>query len=180
MITDDEAIYRQITNDSKEAFRLLYEKYWKLLYRYAFRILRDRILCEDIVQEVFCDIWQRRGSRKIEFMDRYLYRSVKFQVLKSLRDGKATEEHYKKFSEMQEIISNPEATGSTATGNAALTKAIRQLPPGCQEVFSLRWNDNLSQMEIAEKLGVSRFTVKNQLAKAMQRLTSLVRVKPGE
>lgn len=176
MAEKEETLYKQTEEDSPDAFRRLYDMYWLQLYRYACNILRDDSQCQDIVQEVFCDLWRRRAANKIQFVRAYLYRATKFQILKLLRDGKTTQEHKQQFAKTQEQFFIHDAEPVAIDYNE-LSDAIQQLPEKCQEIFNLRWNDNLSQEEIAERLGVSKYTVKNQIAKALDKLSKSIRVK---
>lgn len=86
----DKDLSRLLYKGKEEAFNAIYEKYWKQLFVYAYKIFEDQIVCEDIVQEVFVKLWERAKSNKIEKLESYLFRAVKFQAMNAIRDLKPT------------------------------------------------------------------------------------------
>lgn len=151
----------------KKAFDILYERYWKRLFVYAYKIFEDQLICEDIVQEVFVRLWERSREVKIEELESYLFRATKYQVLNALRNMKRTlpyEDILPNFpaEERVELVYEAEEAA------LLIEESVKGLPVKCQEIFMMsRWEE-LSNREIAEKLSLSVRTVESQLYKALK------------
>ena len=76
-VTDIELV-RRLKQDDPVAFKKIFEKYWETLLASALKRLASQEICEDIVQEVFADIWRRRALKT------YLHSAVKYQVFKAV------------------------------------------------------------------------------------------------
>ena len=76
----DDRLLESISLDDKASLEQIYKKYWYKLYIYAFNVLREREICEDIVQEIFVDLWTKRQDQQISDLNSYLYQSVKYQI----------------------------------------------------------------------------------------------------
>ena len=168
---NDDYLLFTLKGNNAEAFDLIYSKYWKSLYLYAYNLLEDRLVCEDIVQDIFTQLYVRRKNLQISNLKSYLFQSVKFQVIKHLRRGKLMHHHIEaiqtiKFSnQTEEAINFKQLEESVA-------KCISELPDRCHEIFYLSRYKHLSNEEIAKKLGLSVQTVKNQISKAISYLHS--------
>lgn len=145
-----------------------FEKYFRKLYlplgMYALRILNDAEAAEDRVMDVFAKVWQK-VSDGVEIRDakQYLYQGVRNGCISYLRTLQGRVE----IEEMPQVDSE---TIDTSERDAAIWKAIDDLPDKCRMIFLLSKRDGLSNQEIADELGISIKTVKNQMTKAFSRL----------
>ena len=120
--TDDERLLLQMTRDGDvNAFNRLFNKYWKKLYRIAYSKVGSREEAEEIVQDIFIKIWEKKSELNIHNLSAYLYTSVKNRCLNYI-EKKIIEhkhwEYYKKF-----IIDYDDSTNKTIVpqvGNLAV------------------------------------------------------------
>lgn len=145
-------------------FEILFRKLYLPLGMYALRIVDDADVAEDMVQDAFLNTWERlEGGLEISNFKAFMYRSVRNECLSYLSSLK------EKVGE--EFI--PEAGEDeidTSFRDARIWKAIDELPEKCREIFLMSKRDGYSNEEIADELGISIKTVKNQMTKAFSRL----------
>jgi len=153
--------------DDEASLRQIYKQYWTRLYVYAFNVLRERELCEDIVQEVFVDLWERRHDVQISDLSSYLYQSVKYQIFNRLRESKYKRQLLMKLDvmntgdEIEELYEKRELV-------AHIKDIISRIPKKRRIIFELSRNEGLSNKEISESLGISLQTVKNQIWESLK------------
>ena len=145
-------------------FEIFFRKLYLPLGMYALRIVDDADVAEDMVQEAFMNTWERlEGGLEISNFKAFMYRSVRnecLSYLSSLKE-KVGEEFIPEAGE-EEI--------DTSFRDARIWKAIDELPEKCREIFLMSKRDGYSNEEIADELGISIKTVKNQMTKAFSRL----------
>jgi len=151
----------------KKAFDILYERYWKRLFVYAYKIFEDQLVCEDIVQEVFVRLWERTREVKIEELENYLLRATKYQVLNAIRNMKRTTP-YENILPHLPVGFAVDVIYEARETSQIITNSVQALPEKCQEVFLLSREMELSNKEIAEKLNISVRTVEAHLYKALK------------
>lgn len=149
-------------------FEKIYGKYSSKLYSAAYNILRDTQVCEDIVQELFIDLWTKREKLHIQNLTSYLYTAVRNKVLMTIRSGKVVLE----LEVVEMLVSEYDADNGVLQKElqANLEKGISELPEKCREVFVLSRKEQLSHKEIANLLNISVKTVENHLTIALRRL----------
>lgn len=162
----------QFEND-QQAFRQLYESLFFRLYQFAFAYVHVKESAEEIVNDVFLGLWQKRCTMDtIGNINVYLYVSVKNASLNYLRKNKKTTPislddltvyHLK-------ITSNPETLLVTHELQICVQAAIEQLPPRCRLIFKMIKEDGLSYKETASILDISVKTVDAQLCLALKKL----------
>lgn len=131
---------------------------------YALRIVNDADVAEDLEQDAFMKAWLYiRDGKDIDNFTSFMYRTLRNECMKYLRDIHETlgEDSIPEISE--EHV-------DTSLRDAKIWKAIDGLPEKCREVFLMSKRDGLTNDEIAEELGISVKTVKNQMTKAFGRL----------
>ena len=155
-----------------EAFETIYNHYWKKLFAVAANKLQDLAEAEEVVQDIFMDLWRRRETLNITTcLSSYLSASVKYKVINvlarrhqqlryqttSAQQNSASDcstEHVLRFEELKE----------------ELIKETAKLPEKCRLVFQLSRDEGFSQKQIAIKLGISEKTVEAHLSKAIRTL----------
>ena len=165
----DQYLMKKVRLGDHTSFKLLFERYWAELYIYAFNILGSRAICEDLVQEVFTDLWKKASQQDIRHPKAYLYKAVKFQTLSHIRGNSIHQKYLERF-EVARTIQNLEDEINFNELDRLLTKAVKKLPQGCRKVFELSRVHCLTNKEIAEKLNISNQTVKNQISTALRHL----------
>lgn len=155
------------------AFEVLYERYWKALYRVAYRILDDAEASKDVVQEVFISFFEHARTRQIDNLKAYLFQCAKYQCFMQLRAGRISEKHLRRMNTM--MFSNcTEEEQSAAELEQILRTGMQSLPEKCREVFYLSRMEYLPNKQIAEQLKISPKTVENQITKALKVLRMTV------
>lgn len=162
---DLELLNRLHQNDT-QAFEKIYKKYWQNLYLTAFSILKDKQAAEDIIQDLFVQLWNKRASISITVsLNAYLTASIKHEVFRVIRkrivemDANELVQSDKSYN-AQEWIEYKEFLAHTQL-------LISKLSVKCQEVFILSREDQYSHKEIAEQLKISSKTVENHIGKAL-------------
>lgn len=167
----DTELVESVKNSDRLAFEKIYNKYWSKLYLSAYNILRERHVSEDIVQEIFVQLWLKRGVLSIDNLNNYLYTSVRFQVFKSIRDGKYRNDLSDQLEKL-EIENDIESALFQKDINQRLDESIALLPEKCREIFILSRKEQLSVKEIAARLNISPKTIENQITIALRRVRS--------
>jgi RNA polymerase sigma-70 factor (ECF subfamily) len=96
----DSELVHLLLQDDKNAFDELYRRYLPILFNSAFKRLKSIDLSKDIIQEVFIDLWLRRGRVQIENIQAYLLTAVRFQVLKLISQEKHNTSFIEPFENM--------------------------------------------------------------------------------
>jgi RNA polymerase sigma-70 factor (ECF subfamily) len=169
LFTDVELTKLLVSGDHK-AFIEIYNRFQALLYVYACKITKDREEAEDIVQEVFIYLWDKRSTIILKSnISSYLYSAVRYKFFNLLDHKKIRTDYTKSFQNFLDA-------GEYITDNyirekefsQLIEKEISALPDKMREIFELSRRQNLSRQEIAEKLNISEKTVKNQISNALK------------
>ena len=168
-VQDDKILLLQLQEGKRTAFNILYNKYWEQTYSNAYKRLRDEDQAKDIVQEIFVSIWVNRHS-PINNLPAYLSISVRNQVFKLAAKSK-------NLTPYLEVFDNIPAQNEKADANLlwqefyrSYEKLLLTLPPKRQQIFRLRFHDDIPTKTIASQMRISRKTVQNQLGKAIEQL----------
>ncbi|TKB99096.1 RNA polymerase sigma factor [Pedobacter cryophilus] len=166
----DKLLLQQIKDDSTLAFDALYDKYWEQVYNAAYKRLKDADYAKDITQDIFLQLWSKRKDLQIDHFAPYLFTAVRNNVFKWM-------EKEQKFTPVPELLAHLERSRDQADAEVLRKEfmvkyeaLVNSLTPAQQEIFRLRFHDDLSTKEIAEKLNISRKTVQNQLGKSVTQL----------
>lgn len=166
----DEELAAMLTSGSEAAFDLIYERYWKKLYNEAFKRINDSADSEEIVQDIFIDLWNKRSDRQIDNLRGYLLGAVRYQVYAVYHRRK----NLPAFEEPLDYMAFSSDDADSDYLRDELLSSIRlwleTQPEKRREIFRLRFLEGLSTLEIAEQLDISRKTVQNQLNTSQQSL----------
>lgn len=168
----DSELVHLLLQDDKDAFDELYRRYLPILFNAAFKRLKSKDLSKDITQEVFIDLWIRRGKVQIENLQAYLLTAVRFQVLKLISREKHNSSFIEPFENM--AVSSLNADGEILDKELfdLFESWLNTLPVKRKAIFVLHYIEKLSTKDIAERLDISQKTVQNQLGNAVQGLRS--------
>lgn len=163
----DEQLLRLLNEDNRQAFSEIYERYWEALYISAEKILQDRAIAQDAVQDVFISLWNRRSSAQIGALQNYLFQAVRFQVFKAIRSEKTNNNFFKRLAaESDELVNeHPSAIKELAT---LLEKIIADLPDDQRALFKLNRDQGLTYKQIAAEKNISVKTVEKKISRALK------------
>lgn len=164
--TDHELLHL-ISQDDINAFELIYERYWAALYAGAYKQLQDREQSKDIVQDIFTDLWIRRGKVSIENLKSYLLSAIRFQVYNLVDRQKVAQSFYEPFRLLFANGFSADSTLADKELSMLFQEWLATLPEKRKQIFILHYSDRLSTSEIASRLNISQKTVQNQLGTAV-------------
>jgi RNA polymerase sigma-70 factor (family 1) len=163
----DEGLLQSIQNGDQKSFEEIFRRYWSKLYTYAYNVLKDNEICEDIVQEIFVDLWSRRNEVTILNLSAYLYKSVKFKIYKQFRQKQYKNQFAEHFEQFHDQM-NPADHQEYKDLMSKVDGLVAQMPEKRKIIFQLSRYEELSNREIAEKLKISIQTVKNEISKSLK------------
>lgn len=155
-----------------EAFEALFRRHYAALCSFAASLVAGPDEAEEVVQQVFANLWRTRSGVVIRTSTRaYLYRAVRNLALNRIRDTRVIELHRDSGALAAGDPAPDPAEAVVARESAeALRAAIASLPPRCREVIRLRWIDGLDHAEIAEALGITRKAVESNITRGLRGL----------
>ncbi|MBE7171505.1 MAG: RNA polymerase sigma-70 factor [Williamsia sp.] len=167
---NEEEVLQLLAAGNEAAFTQLFDRYRNKVYGVAFRFLKSSILAEEIVQDVFMKIWLKRGEvTSIERFDAYLFvmaRNMIFDKIKKLaREALVHKELARNLSDTDYHTENQLKDRQY---QLLLQEAVNLLPSQQKQVYQLSKGEGLSHEAIAERMQLSKLTVKAHMAKALQ------------
>lgn len=154
------------------AYKEIYDRYWQLLFRFSRKLMQDSVIAEDIVQDVFATFWVKRELLDVDSpLASYLYKLSRNKVLDILRHSKVESRYIEK---LQHVVQNgsqlPDQLYVERELYDQIEKEIKNLPEKMRIIFEMSRKDFKSNKEIADELGISQQTVKNQVSNAIRTL----------
>lgn len=169
----DEELVELLQQGKDKAFDELYFRYRDVLVRFVYMRMKSLPVSEEIVQEVFTTIWERRKTLVIQKnFSAYIYTSVRYMTLDYIKSHAITDQYIKEVVDR----STNEYSSTTTTESSiyyeelqiAVDKAASLLPKKSKEVFILSRIKHYTNKEIAQELNVSHETVKYHIAYALK------------
>jgi RNA polymerase sigma-70 factor (ECF subfamily) len=165
----------------ERAFESLFREHYGALCGFATRYAPSAAVAEELVQDLFADLWVRRVSWEPTTSVRaYLFAAVRNRAL-NLRKRESLERDWASDEALSELptLHRPLAGADEALEAEELTRrldaALESLPERCRLVMRLRWREQLSYAEIAHVMGISTKGVENQLARGLKMLREVLR-----
>ncbi|PKQ44649.1 RNA polymerase sigma factor [Confluentibacter flavum] len=172
----EKLLIRQLTEGNNKAFRKLFDYYRNDLYKFSLSMVCSKDYAEEIVQDVFMKVWIKRESLNPEMSFKsYVFtitrnKNIKF-LKKAANDRKLREEiFYKK----QKFANSIDIYVRESELESIKQEALDKLSPRRREIFEMSRNENKSYEEIAEELGISISTVRNQMSKSLEILRDFI------
>jgi RNA polymerase sigma-70 factor (ECF subfamily) len=168
---EEKDLFDKIKKVDEKAFEILFHKYYGILCLFATKIIKDDVAAEEIVQDLFVKLWEKKEQLFIETsLKNYLFRSVKNLCLNTIQHNK-TKIRYAQMV-LSEVESNISEDSSFQEVDlfVKIEESINSLPEKRQEIFRLSRNDGLKYHEIAQKLNISIKTVETQMSLAIKTL----------
>lgn len=170
-MTDNDLV-SLIQQDNLAAFKEIYKRYWKKLYAAAFKRLKSKVYSEEIVQELFTNLWFKRQALTVNTeLSSYLYSSVSHRIIDQYRKQLIQERYAKSFKLAHNELDN--STEDKIILNDlkhTIALEISQLPDKCRSVYKLSRVEYKSNKEIASHLGISEKTVENHITTALKKI----------
>jgi len=170
-----ESLLERLKLGDLEAFNMIYEQYWSVLINESYKRLHNMALCEEVVQDVFIDLWQQRAVREIQNLEAYLRTCMKFKVFEIYRKNRRTKSMLEEnLSLMQEHEISEYDQYAEKDLKSLIEEWIAHLPEKRKEIFKMRYLDELSTKEISEMTESSQNTVQNHLGISIAKLRKLI------
>jgi len=177
---EDTELLQGIRQNDAGAFRQLFDRYWQLLFQLAARKTGHAQDAEDIVQELFIELWRKKEPLVLSVsLQSYLVSCIYLKVFQYFRKKGFQEKHYEDFARYEaQMKLSPEATSLTAHSfeieygklQDIVTQTIALMPPQMQTVFSLKHYRGMTTNDIAAELNISSESVKTHLKLGMIRM----------
>jgi RNA polymerase sigma-70 factor (family 1) len=169
---DEHQLLLSLAGGNEEALKSLYQKYWQRLFLSAYNVLKDKEACEDIIQEIFIQLWQRRESLKItSSLSAYLFTATRYMVFHHIKKSPANAQLFEGLDE-RFVTAAPDIPLFFKDLQEKVNIEVQNLPEKCRQIYQLSREQNLSYRDIAEQLQLSPKTVENQLSIALKKLRS--------
>ncbi len=170
----DQELFEQIKKGNRRAFEAIFRAYYPFLCMYCTQLLKDPSAAEEIVQELFVNLWEKKENITIDSSFKsYLYRSAKNKCLNYVRHSKVKEEYFRVVQSEQNDHS--EDFESHAELMQKIEESIDSLPEKRKEIFVLSRQEGLKYKEIAARLNISIKTVETQMGLAIKSLREMLR-----
>lgn len=178
---DPVRLIQQIARGDREAFGRFYDHYAPLVFTFAVRLLRDRSAAEDLLQEVFLQVWRQAGSYSQErgSPEAWIITITRSRGIDNLRSIRRRDRRLLPALEPSRADEGGKVESGAVESEARLVvpAALAGLPETQRLVLELAYFDGLTQMEIAARLGEPLGTVKTRMRAGLERLRQLLGAK---
>ncbi len=176
MNENEQLLFEKLRNSDEAAFRIIYNNYSSKLYYFVLEFIPLKDAAENIVQDTFVTLWNRRKDLKDDTnLASYLFTGAKNNALYRLRDKKYRQKLFSNAMDVSELNLNTDALITVDTSAFAfqeieqiIQETLSNLPPQCRKVFELSRLQEMKNKEIAEELNISVRTVEVHISKGLK------------
>lgn len=167
-VENEPQLVKSLANGNILAFNTLFREYAGRLYRFAYGYLKNEAEAEELVQDVFTIIWEKRAGLKAELSFKSFLFTISFNIIrKHFRTKACLAEYFRRgISDDTDIKTSQDITYDSLY--EYIRRLVDQLPDRRREIFIKSRFEGMSIKEIAEELNISHKTVENQLTDALK------------
>ena len=174
--TSDEALIARIASGDRLAMQVLFARHHVRIYRFVLRLVRDQWKAEDLISEVFLDVW--RQADRFEgrsTVSTWLLAIARFKAMSALR--RKPEEGLDEDAALaiEDLADNPEETLEKKDRSAVIRKCLMGLSAEHREIIDLVYYHEKSVEEVAEIVGIPENTVKTRMFYARKKLAEMLK-----
>ena len=173
--TPDEVLIGRIANGDRLAMQVLFARYHVRVFRFVVRLLRDETTAEDVISEVFLDVWRQAGRFEgRSTVATWLLAIARFKAISALRRRRDEELDQETASAIEDPSDDP-GTALEKDKSAVIRKCLMGLSAEHREIIDLVYYHEKSVQEVAEIVGIPENTVKTRMFYARKRLAELLK-----
>lgn len=174
--TSDEALIDLIADGDKRAMQVLYARHNVRVYRFILRLTGNQTLAEDLVSEVFLDVWrQAEGFESKSQVSTWLLAIARYKALSALRRRTDEPLDDEMAATIEDTADDPETVVSSKDRATIIQRCLTQLSPAHREVIDLVYYHEKSVDEVAQIVGVPAATVKTRMFYARSKMADLLK-----
>src|SRR5579859_6209131 len=174
--TSDEMLLQSIAGGNRTAMHILYSRHNVRVYRFILRIVRDTTMAEDLVSQVFLDVWRTAGQFEGRSqVSTWLLSIARFKALTALRQRRHEDLDQEDMLEIADDADTPEASLDRSNTSAILRACIGKLSPAHREIIDLVYYHEKSVEEAGKLIGIPQSTVKTRMFYARKQLADLLK-----
>ena len=169
-LMEEKELIKGLQGGNERAYRQLFDLYFEPLTYFAYKYLEDLDASQDLVQEVFSSLYEKRENLSItQSLKSYLYRSVQNHSINVINHNKMKKRHHDVIKERSDV-SATDSSIELQELELKILRSIDALPEQCARIFKMSRFEQLSNQEIADALGISKRTVETQISNALKEL----------
>jgi RNA polymerase sigma-70 factor, ECF subfamily len=174
--TSDEALISRIAAGDRLAMQVLYARHHVRVYRFILRLVGNATTAEDLISEVFLDVWRQAGKFEARSAaSTWLTAIARFKALSVLRRKPEEELDEETAEAIEDPTDDPETTVQKKDKGEILRKCLSALSPDHREIIDLVYYHEKSVEEVAEVVGIPEATVKTRMFYARKKLSELLK-----
>lgn len=174
--TSDEVLIGRIAAGDRLAMQVLFARHQVRVYRFVLRLVGDPTLAEDLINDVFLDVWRQAGRFEARSqVTTWLLAIARFKALSALRRRPDEELNEETAAAIEDTSDDPEAAIQKKDKGVLLKKCIEGLSPEHREIIDLVYYHEKSVEEVAKIVGIPENTVKTRMFYARKRLSELLK-----
>jgi RNA polymerase sigma-70 factor, ECF subfamily len=172
----DEDLIDRIANSDRFAMQVLFVRHQVRLYRFVLRFVGSQAAAEDVINEVFLDVWQQAGRfERRSAVSTWLFSIARFKALSSMRRKPEEELDDDTAGAIEDTADDPEVTVQKKDKGAVLRACLNKLSPEHREVLDLVYYHEQSVEDVARIVGIPESTVKTRMFYARKQMSELLK-----
>ncbi len=174
--TSDEVLIARIAGGDRLAMQVLFARHHVRVYRFVLRLVRNEATAEDLISDVFLDVWRQAGKFEgRSAVSTWLLSIARFKALSALRRRPVEELDEETAEQIEDQTDDPETALAKKDKGAVLQKCLTALSAEHREVIDLVYYHEKSVEEVAGIVGIPEATVKTRMFYARKKLSELLK-----
>ena len=174
--TSDDMLLESIADGNRTAMHILYCRHNVRVYRFILRIVRDATTAEDLVSQVFLDVWRTAGQfQGRSQVSTWLLSIARFKALTAMRQRRFEDIDQEDVRQIPDDAETPETSLDRSDTSAILRACVQKLSPAHREIINLVYYHEKSVEEVGQIIGIPQSTVKTRMFYARKQLADLLK-----
>ncbi|MBR0736769.1 sigma-70 family RNA polymerase sigma factor [Bradyrhizobium liaoningense] len=174
--TSDEMLLESIAGGNRTSMHILYCRHNVRVYRFILRIVRDATTAEDLVSQVFLDVWRTAGQfQGRSQVSTWLLSIARFKALTAMRQRRFEDIDQEDVRQIPDDAETPETSLDRSDTSAILRACVQKLSPAHREIINLVYYHEKSVEEVGQIIGIPQSTVKTRMFYARKQLAELLK-----